>query len=292
MMKTQSADTHLDAERMLIHLIRNAPMSKRFRLIQSLTQGAFWSNIQAWRQRHPNMSEQDAALQVISRSYGSLLTKQVREALVQHQDWSLQSIDLLTVMLPALQAFDEQNLFWYLGGSIASSLHGMQQMAQDIDLVVNLHSQNLSSLLPLLRQHYAFDDDAFQEAVSQRTACSLIHLDTLMKVDVIIVKQSAFDTVLQPRIASYSLDERYPSLRLASAVEMILVKLHRYSQNLLSRTDGMRDDAEWNDIVGMLKVQEPPLERDFLEEWAKTLKIAEVLRQALVDAGVEEVKAA
>ena len=291
-MKTQSADTHPDAERMLIHLIRTASMSKRFRLIQSLTQGAFWSNIQAWRQRHPNASEHDAALQVVSHSYGSLVTEQVREAFVQRQDWSLQSIDLLTVMLPALQAFDEQNLFWYLGGSIVSSLHGMQQMAQDIDFVVDLHSQNLSSLLPRLKQQYVFDDGAFQEAVAQHTACSLIHLDTLMKVDLIMVKQGAFDTALRPRITSYSLDEQSPSLWLASAVEMILVKLHRYSQNLLSRTDGMRDDAEWNDIVGMLKIQEPTLERDFLEEWARTLKIAEVLKQALVDAGAEEVKAA
>jgi hypothetical protein len=291
-MKTQSADTHPDAERMLIHLIRTAPMSKRFRLIQSLTQGAFWSNIQAWRQRHPNTSEHDAALQVVSHSYGPLLAEQVREAFVQHQDWSLQPIDLLTVMLPARQAFDEQNLFWYLGGSIASSLHGMQQMAQDIDLVVNLHLQNLPSLLPLLKQHYAFDDDAFQEAIFQRTACSLIHLDTLMKVDLIMAKQGAFETALHPRIASYSLDERSPSLRLASAVEMILVKLRRYSQDLLSRTDGMRDDAEWNDIVGMLKIQEPTLERDFLEEWARNLKIVEMLRQALVDAGAEEVQAA
>jgi len=291
-MKTQSADTHPDTERMLIHLIRTAPMSKRFRLIQSLTQGAFWSNIQAWRQRHPNASEHDAALQVVSHSYGPLLAEQVCEAFVQHQDWSLQPIDLLTVMLPALQAFDEQNLFWYLGGSIVSSLHGMQQMAQDIDLVVNLHSQNLPSLLPLLKQYYIFDEDALQEAVSQRTACSLIHPDTLMKVDLIMAKQSAFETALHPRIASYSLDERSPSLRLASVVEMILVKLHRYSQNLLSRTDGMRDDAEWNDIVGMLKIQESTLERAFLEEWARTLKIAEVLRQALIDAGTEEAEAA
>jgi hypothetical protein len=291
-MKTQSADTHPDTERMLIHLIRTAPMSKRFRLIQSLTQGAFWSNIQAWRQRYPNASEHDATLQVVSHSYGPLLAERMREAFVQRQDWSLQPIDLLTVMIPALQAFDEQNLFWYLGGSIASSLHGMQQMAQDIDLVVDLHPQNLSSLLPILKQHYAFDDDAFQETASQRTACSLIHPDTLMKVDLIMAKQGAFETALHPRIASYSLDDRYPSLRLASAMEMILVKLHRYSQNLLSRTDGMRDDAEWNDIVGMLKIQEPPFERDFLEEWARNLRIAEMLRQALVDAGAEEVQAA
>jgi hypothetical protein len=57
------------------------------------------------------MSEHDVALQVISHPSGSLVTEQVREAFVQSQDWSLQPIDLLTVMLPALQAFDEQNLF-------------------------------------------------------------------------------------------------------------------------------------------------------------------------------------
>jgi hypothetical protein len=73
---------------------------------------------------------------------------------------------------------------------------------------------------------------------------------------------------------------------------MLLVKVNRYFQYLLSRTDGMRDDAEWNDSVGMLKIQGPTLERDFLEDWARTLNITEVLRQALIDAGVEREEAA
>jgi hypothetical protein len=37
-MKTQSVDTHPEAERIMIKLIRRAPLSKRFRLVQSLTQ--------------------------------------------------------------------------------------------------------------------------------------------------------------------------------------------------------------------------------------------------------------
>jgi len=151
-MKTQSADTHPDTERMLIHLVRNAPMNKRFRLIQSLTQGALWSNMRTWRERYPNASEQEAALQAVSCWYGPVLATRVEVAFSQREPWQLQSVDLLSVMLPVFHLFEERDVLCYLGGSIASSLHGMQQMAQDIELVVDLHDQDLTSLLPLLKQ--------------------------------------------------------------------------------------------------------------------------------------------
>jgi hypothetical protein len=68
-----------------------------------------------------------------------------------------------------------------------------------------------------------------------------------MKVDVIVAKQNTFETALHQRVVSSQLDEHYPPLRVASSVKMILVKLRRYTQDSLFRTDGMRDDAEWND---------------------------------------------
>jgi hypothetical protein len=165
-------------------------------------------------------------------------------------------------------------------------------MAHDIDLVVDLQIHDLSPLLSRLKHHYVLDENALQEAVRQQIACSLIHLDTLMKVDLVVAKREAFDTALRQQVVSFQLDERYPPLLIASAEEMILVKARRYSQDLLSRTDGMRDDAEWNDIVGMLKVQGPTLERKLLEDWARILQITETLGQALVDAGLEQEKAA
>src|SRR6266498_1553410 len=98
-MKTQSADTHPDTERMLIHLIRNAPVSKRFRLIQSLTQGALWSNMRTWRERYPNASEQEAAHQAVSCWYGPVLATRVEVAFSQREPWQLQSVDLLSVVV-------------------------------------------------------------------------------------------------------------------------------------------------------------------------------------------------
>ncbi len=69
---------------------------------------------------------------------------------------------------------------------------------------------------------------------------------------------------------------------------MILVKLRRYQRDERSRSDGMRDDAQWNDIVGMLKVQGPDLDLVLLEQWAGALEVAETWRRALVDAGLAD----
>src|SRR5438094_850707 len=146
-MRTQSVDTQPEAERIMIELIRRAPMSKRFRLVQTLTQSTFWSNIQVWQERHCEVSEQEAAVHVFSCSYGPDLSRRVQAVLERREGWHLQPTELLAVMLPARRALEDLRMLYYLGGSIASSLHGMQQLAQDIDLVVDLDEQRLPSLL-------------------------------------------------------------------------------------------------------------------------------------------------
>ena len=285
-MTPQSVDTRPEVERIMIDVIRKAPMSKRFRLVQSLTQSARWSSLSAWRERHPEVDEQEAAIGFVSCSYGSTFARLVQAALEMRQEWHVQPADLVSVMLPALRVFDELDAASYLGGSLASSLHGMQQLAQDIDLVVDLPRHQLPSLLALLGQHYVLDMEEAQQAVRERASFPVIHQDTLMKVDVILPRPSAFETAMRQLLAPYTLDERYLPLRVASAAEMILVKLRSYQRDERSRRDGMRDDAQWNDILGMLKVQGAALDLVLLERWAGALGLAETWRRALVDVGL------
>jgi hypothetical protein len=287
-MRTQSVDTHPEAERIMIELIRNSPMSKRFRLVQSLTQSGFWATIHTWQERHREASEQEAALHVLSCSYGPGLAKRVQAALKMREGWYLQPIDLLAVMLPARRALEELNVPYYLGGSIASSLHGMQQLAPDIDLVVDFGEQTLPSLLAALGQHYLLDEDEARKSMREHWAFPLIHLDSLKKVDVVLPKPEAFDTFMRQLIRCSTLDEHSPPIPLASATEMLLFKVQRYQRDERSRTDGMQDDAEWNDILGMLKVQGPDLDLALLEEWASKLDVRETWHRALVEAGLEE----
>jgi hypothetical protein len=287
-MRTQSVDTHPDAERIMIELIRNSPMSKRFRLVQSLTQSAFWSTMHAWQERHREASEQEAALHVLSCSHEPGLIQHVQAALKMREGWHLQPTDLLAVLLPARRALEDLHMPYYLGGSIASSLHGMQQLAQDSDLVVDMDEQTLPSLFAVLGQHYLLEEDEARKAVRARTSFPLIHLDSLMKIDVVLSKREAFDTSMRQLVRCHTLDERHPPIPLASATEMILFKMQRYQRNERLRTDGMQDDAEWNDILGMLKVQGPDLDLALLLEWVGKLDVGETWHRALVDAGLQE----
>jgi hypothetical protein len=287
-MRTQSVDTGPETERIFVEMIRKAPASKRFRLVQSLTQSTAWSSIQAWQRSHQASSEREAAIRYVLCSFGIALAQRVQAKLELREGWHVQPADLVAVMLPALHSFDELRVPYYLGGSIASSVHGMQQMAQDIDLVVDLGEQSFPSLLASLQSSYVVDEDANRQAVRAYTPLRLIHLDTLMKVDVVISKRDAFDISMRQLVSPRTLDERYPPFWVASASEMILFKLQRYARDERSRTDGMLDDAEWNDILGMLKMQGPDLDLGYLARWADALGVRDQLERALVEAGLKQ----
>ena len=286
-MKTQSLDTSPEAEHVLVAMLRKAPVWKRFRLVQALTQGAFWSQVRLLQDHH-GMSEQEAAIQVVSATYGATLAQCVHCALETSQNWHVQPINLLTILLPLVHLFEERNIPYYLGGSIASSLYGMQQLASDIDLVVDLHNHLPFSSSAISELGYVFDENDMRRACSEQTSFSLLHLDSLMKVDIIIAKQTRFDTAMRSLVTPYVLDTNAPPVCLASALEMIVFKLRRYHQRRLKRRDGMEDDAEWNDLLGMLKVQGPDLDLASLEAWVRTFSIMETWQQARVDAGLSD----
>jgi hypothetical protein len=288
-MRTQSIDTTADAERMMIHLIRQASMSKRFRLVQSLTQSTMWSNFHSWQQNHPGAREDEAAFHFVSCFYGTHLAQQVQATIQQGLYWHMQPPDLISIIQPALSIFEKEGIPYYLGGSIASSLHGMLQAAHDVDLIIDLPEHSRSDVFTSLRQFYLFETQEALQAAGNYTSFPCIHLDSLLKIDLIFPKVDVFHTSMRQYVASYTLDERYAPICIASASGMILFKLHRYQHHAHTRQDRMQDDAEWNDILGMLKVQGHNLDSALLSEWANELDVIDIWQEALVDAGLIEV---
>ncbi|HET8850916.1 MAG TPA: hypothetical protein VFN02_00165 [Ktedonobacteraceae bacterium] len=291
-MKTQSTDTHPDVERVLIALLRQASSQKRFQSVQAVTRSGIWASVHSWLHHHPEACEREAAVHYVASAYGEHLAQVIQKRLLGQEHWQVQPVDLLAILAPVFGALASVGIRSYIGGSLASSLHGMQQLAQDIDLVVHPECLGLAGNTlwrtihtPALKEHYIIDE----EAVQQGKSVSLLHLDTLMKVDVIVPQHQTFDFAMAQSIEMLRLDERYAAFPVASAVEMVLWKMIRYHVDTLARHDGMEDDAGWNDILGMLKVQGTDLDRLVLEEWAKQFAIEGVLEQALSDAGVSDV---
>jgi len=68
---------------------------------------------------------------------------------------------------------------------------------------------------------------------------------------------------------------------MATAEDIILQKLRWYE--LGNRVS----DRQWNDVLGVLKVQRKRLDFEYLKEWAAHLEVEDMLRKAYEDAGLD-----
>jgi hypothetical protein len=84
-MRTQSEDTSPEIERVQIELIRKASISKRFAIMQALSQFLIEANKQRIRKDHPGINEQGVALIFVARNYGQVLADRLSADLASRQ---------------------------------------------------------------------------------------------------------------------------------------------------------------------------------------------------------------
>ena len=102
-----------------------------------------------------------------------------------------------------------------------------------------------------------------------------------IKIDIFILKPTSYDQEAFQRRRKDTLDEEQGlEFYLASPEDIILSKLEWY------RMGGGVSERQWNDVLGVLKVQQGNLDITYLQRWAKELGLADLLTQACHDAGI------
>ena len=192
--------------------------------------------------------------------------------------------DILSSMIPVVDAFEELGVAYYIGGSVASLAHGIYRATADVDLVADLRMEHVRPLKRLLQSTYYIDEDMIRDAIKHRSEFNLLHLDTMFKVDVFLPKTRPFDQEVRRRVqqSRLNIDENTRLFNLESPEDVILTKLEWYKMG------GEVSDRQWNDILGVLKVQGMNLDMSYLKRWASALGVTDLLERALVDAGLTE----
>lgn len=129
-----------------------------------------------------------------------------------------------------------------------------------------------------MQNDYYLDEQAWEDAIRQGQAYNLIHLNTMMKVDLMPLKRSAFTKEEAQRAQPHILEVGTRSLNIASAEDAILTKLEWFHMG--GRTSG----RQWNDILEIMRRQGVALDLVYLRQWADTLRVRDLLENALLDA--------
>jgi hypothetical protein len=191
------------------------------------------------------------------------------------------SSDLLAALTPVVAVLKRLGVTYYLGGSIVSSAYGMARSTLDADLVADLAERHVRPFVDSLGDAYYANAQAISDAIARKSCFNVIHLAAMFKIDVFAVKDRPYDRVALGRIRSdtLALEPPTPAFFLASPEDVVLNKLEWY------RLGAEVSERQWQDVLGVLKVQRDSLNRAYLAKWAEELGVAGLLEQAWNEAG-------
>lgn len=182
--------------------------------------------------------------------------------------------EALRVALIVIGALDDMGVRYHLGGSYASSIHGIPRQTQDIDLVVDLAPDTAVELAARLSADFYVNADTAREAAHRKTSFNLVHLGSGIKVDVFILGRTPFDLeeFRRPRPERIAIDPE-AIVYVKSPEDTILRKLLWY------RMGGEASDRQWTDVLGIARTQGDRLDREYLSRWALQLGIDDLLKR-------------
>lgn len=180
------------------------------------------------------------------------------------------------VTLLVTQTLERLGIPYAVGGSLASSLHGVMRSTLDVDIVADMRLEHVQPLAAALSAEFYADDEMMKDAIQHHSSFNLIHYETAFKVDVFICKTRAFDQqqLARRRISVIATDPE-ESIYVTSPEDIILSKLEWY------RMGGEVSDRQWRDILGVMKTRAGGLELEYLRHWARELNVSDLLDRAL-----------
>jgi hypothetical protein len=180
------------------------------------------------------------------------------------------------ITLFVTQTLEHLGIPYAVGGSLASSLHGVMRSTLDVDIVADMQPEHIQPLVEALSKEFYADDEMMRDAIEHQSSFNLIHYETAFKVDIFIRKSRAFDQMqLDRRRLSVIASDPEESVYVTSPEDTILAKLEWY------RMGGEVSDRQWRDLLGVLKTRAGELDLEYLRKWAAELHVSDLLERAL-----------
>ena len=176
----------------------------------------------------------------------------------------------LLALQDVCRRLDGAGIAYMLTGSLAMSYYARPRMTRDIDLVISLDASGVSHLVFTLGDDYHADATAIASAMHGARPWNIIHLPSMVKIDLIPRKDTDYR---RTEFARRQLVELAGVALWIVAIEDLILSKLEWSR--ASRSEQQRGDVK--------QLLEAPLDRDYLQDWAARLG----LRGQLAEAGYE-----
>lgn len=181
--------------------------------------------------------------------------------------------DPLEVLALVGKPLVDSGLRWLVGGSVASSFHGVPRSTLDVDLVVEIPESAVDKLAREWSPCFLVDSDMIRDAIRRGATCNLIHLESALKVDLFLGVDDPWirQELQNPDLVPMRIGKSELIVPFARAEDVLLHKLRWFLDG------GSQSDRQWGDVLGIVRARGEDLDRAHMERWAIHLKIPQTL---------------
>lgn len=190
--------------------------------------------------------------------------------------------DPIQVILLVVACMGKLNIPYLISGSLASSIYGIARATRDVDIVADMKEKDIKNFKENLKDEFYVDEEMIKEAIQHRSSFNIIHLESMFKIDVFILKLDTFSIEEFKRRKKVVINlSPEKTAYIATPEDTILSKLEWFRQG------GGISDTQWGDVAGILKVQKSHLDIEYLQHWAHKLHLIDLLKKSFRNAKIE-----
>jgi hypothetical protein len=160
--------------------------------------------------------------------------------------------------------FAQAEIAYMLTGSFAMNYYAQPRMTRDLDIVVQLAAKDADKLVHLFSTEYYIALEAIHVAIAHESSFNLIHFESVIKIDCIVQKKSAYRRLEFERRRQVKIQDF--NTWIASKEDLILSKLYWARDS--------RSETQLRDVKNLLATE---YDSAYLERWAKELGLESLL---------------
>jgi predicted nucleotidyltransferase len=179
----------------------------------------------------------------------------------------LEEFKILTLVC---QKLDQTNIPYMLTGSLAANFYAAPRMTRDIDIVLEILEDDISSFYSLFpADDFYIDRGAIEEAIKYQTMFNIIHKPSVFKIDFVVRKNSSYRSTEFQR--KQQIDFEGTPIWIVSLEDLIISKLLWAKET--------QSDYQIRDVKNLL-TSGTNLDMEYLNDWVQSLGLHNVFAKA------------
>ncbi len=163
-----------------------------------------------------------------------------------------------------LRKLEDEKIPYMMVGSLASMVYGEPRLTRDMDLVVDVQAEHASKFEKLFRQpeFYCPPVEILSDEILNRRQFNLLHVPSGLKVDLMVLKPTAYDQNRFARRLQTTIWEGFVAY-LATPEDIIIKKLEFFREG--------GSEKHIRDIRGIIANTE--LDQKYISKWVRELRL-------------------